>query len=186
MPLTRLVRPHIAIITTIAPVHLGFFRSVEAIADAKAEIFEGLEQGGAAILNATIRISSGSRRHALQHGAQVVAFGEAARRRRAAARLSSSSPTAPTVTADILGESVDYRDRRAGRHSVLNTLAVLAAVKLAGADLDAAAAALAGLRAQTGRGARTRDRGKDGTARHDRRDLQRQPRLDARGAAVLG
>ena len=49
--LTRLIRPHIAIVTTVAPVHLGFFRSVEAIADAKAEIFRGLVPGGAAILN---------------------------------------------------------------------------------------------------------------------------------------
>ncbi len=49
--LTRLVRPHIAIVTTVAPVHLGFFRSVEEIADAKAEIFRGLEAGGAAIIN---------------------------------------------------------------------------------------------------------------------------------------
>ena len=49
--LTRLVRPHIAIVTTIAPVHLGFFRSVEEIADAKAEIFHGLEPGGTAIIN---------------------------------------------------------------------------------------------------------------------------------------
>ena len=49
--LTRLVRPHIALITTVAPVHLGFFGSVEAIADAKAEIFFGLEPGGVAVLN---------------------------------------------------------------------------------------------------------------------------------------
>ncbi len=44
--LTRLVRPHIAVITTVEPAHLGFFGSVEAIADAKAEIFLGLEPGG--------------------------------------------------------------------------------------------------------------------------------------------
>ena len=50
-PLTRLVRPHVAIITTIEPVHLEYFGSVEAIADAKAEIFAGLEPGGAAVLN---------------------------------------------------------------------------------------------------------------------------------------
>ena len=48
-PLTRLVRPHVAIVTTVEPVHLEFFRSVEAIADAKAEIFLGLEPGGAAV-----------------------------------------------------------------------------------------------------------------------------------------
>ncbi len=49
--LTRLVRPHVAVITTVEPVHLGFFPSVEAIADAKAEIFLGLEPGGVAVLN---------------------------------------------------------------------------------------------------------------------------------------
>ena len=50
-PLTRLVRPHVAIVTTVAPVHLEFFGSVEAIADAKAEIFTGVEPGGAAVIN---------------------------------------------------------------------------------------------------------------------------------------
>src|SRR5579884_4362484 len=50
-PLSRLVRPHVAVITTIEPAHLGFFPSVEAIADAKAEIFRGVERGGAAVLN---------------------------------------------------------------------------------------------------------------------------------------
>src|SRR5215470_1471720 len=49
--LTRLVRPHVAVITTVEPAHLGFFPSLEAIADAKAEIFLGLEPGGVAILN---------------------------------------------------------------------------------------------------------------------------------------
>ena len=53
-PLTALVRPHVAIVTTIAPVHLEFFGSLEAIADAKAEIFSGLEPGGAAVLNRDI------------------------------------------------------------------------------------------------------------------------------------
>ena len=50
-PLTRLVRPQVAIVTAIEPVHLEFFGSLEAIADAKAEIFLGLERGGAAVIN---------------------------------------------------------------------------------------------------------------------------------------
>ena len=50
-PLTQLVRPHVAIVTTVEPVHLEFFGSVEAIADAKAEIFAGVEPGGAAVIN---------------------------------------------------------------------------------------------------------------------------------------
>ena len=68
-PLTRLVRPHVAIITTIEPVHLEFFPSVEAIADAKAEIFRGLEPGGAAVINRDNRAfralaAAGARRRA--------------------------------------------------------------------------------------------------------------------------
>jgi len=50
-PLTKLVRPHVAIITSIEPVHLEYFESLEKIADAKAEIFTGIESGGAAVLN---------------------------------------------------------------------------------------------------------------------------------------
>ena len=50
-PLSRLVQPHVAIITTIAPVHLEYLGSIEAIADAKAEIFRGLVPGGAAVIN---------------------------------------------------------------------------------------------------------------------------------------
>ncbi|MGG6497747.1 UNVERIFIED_CONTAM: Mur ligase family protein, partial [Bacteroidetes bacterium 56_B9] len=50
-PLVSMVRPHVAVITTVAPVHLEFFESVEAIADAKAEIFAGVEPGGTAVLN---------------------------------------------------------------------------------------------------------------------------------------
>ena len=50
-PLVKMVRPHVAIITMIAAAHLGFFRNLDEIAKAKAEIFEGLEPGGAAVLN---------------------------------------------------------------------------------------------------------------------------------------
>ena len=54
-PLVKMVRPHLAIITTVEPVHLEFFSGIEAIADAKAEIFSGLVQGGAALLNRDAR-----------------------------------------------------------------------------------------------------------------------------------
>ncbi len=74
--LTRLVRPHIAIVTTVAPVHLGFFRSVEDIADAKAEIFRGLEPGGTAIINRDNPHYERLKDRALEHGAKIVGFGE--------------------------------------------------------------------------------------------------------------
>jgi UDP-N-acetylmuramoyl-tripeptide--D-alanyl-D-alanine ligase len=151
--LTRLIRPHIAIVTTVAPVHLGFFRSVEDIADAKAEIFRGLEPGGTAILNRDNPHFERLKRHALEHGAIIIGFGEA---KDAEARLVEVelSPDGSKVVADILGERPGYMLGAAGRHLVQNSLAVLAAAKLAGADLTLAAEALSRLKAQAGRGAR--------------------------------
>jgi len=151
--LTRLVRPHIAIITTVAPVHLGFFSSVDEIADAKAEIFEGLEPGGAAILNRDNPYFERLAAAASGEGAEIVSFGED---ERAKVRLLSCdlSPDGSTVTSDILGETITYRVGAPGRHVVQNTLAVLAAVKVAGADLSAAAEALGAIHAPEGRGER--------------------------------
>lgn len=159
--LTRLVRPHIAIITTVAPVHLGFFRSVEEIADAKAEIFHGLEPGGTAIINADNPFHERIAAHARDHGAKIVGFGgvKGAEARLLAAEL---TPDGSKVTADILGEIVDYRLGAPGAHLVQNSLAVLAAVKIAGADLKAAADALGAVHAQPGRGARVILTTKDG------------------------
>jgi UDP-N-acetylmuramoyl-tripeptide--D-alanyl-D-alanine ligase len=152
--LTRLVRPQIAVITTVAPVHLGFFRSVEEIADAKAEIFHGLEPGGSAIINRDNPHYQRLKRHAERQGARIVSFGEA---KGADARLLSVElkPDESEVEADILGERLSYRLGAPGLHLVQNSLAVLAAVKLTGADVAAAARAYGDLRAQAGRGGRT-------------------------------
>ena len=151
--LTRLIRPHIAIVTTVAPVHLGFFRSVAEIADAKAEIFRGLEPGGTAIVNRDNPYSDRLADHAHRYVARVVSFGEAPD---ADARLVDVAlgPDSSDVSADILGETVRYRIGTPGRHVVQNSLAVLCAAKLAGADLARAGEALAVLQAQPGRGAR--------------------------------
>jgi UDP-N-acetylmuramoyl-tripeptide--D-alanyl-D-alanine ligase len=152
--LTRLVRPQIAIITTVAPVHLGFFRSVEEIADAKAEIFHGLETGGSAIINRDNPHYERLKCHAEQQGARVVSFGEAGDAD-ARVRRVELKPDGSEVEADILGERVRYRLGAPGRHLVQNSLAVLATVKLVGANLAAAANAYADLCAQAGRGGRT-------------------------------
>jgi len=152
--LTKLIRPHVAIITTVAPVHLGFFRSVEEIADAKAEIFRGLECGGAAIINRDSPYYERLKSHALKAGATIVGFGEA---EGAEARLVDVElyPDGSNVKANILGTATSYSLGAPGRHLVQNSLAVLAAAKIAGADLDLAGRALSGLHAQAGRGART-------------------------------
>jgi UDP-N-acetylmuramoyl-tripeptide--D-alanyl-D-alanine ligase len=153
-PLTRLVRHDVAIVTTIAPVHLEFFSSVEEIADAKAEIFLGVVPGGAAVLNRDNAQFARLARAAGAAGvARVVGFGEHAE---ADARLLryALAPEASTVEADILGHRVAYKIGAPGKHLVLNSLAVLAAAQLVGADLALAALALADQAPAAGRGTR--------------------------------
>jgi len=154
-PLTQLVRPHVGIITGIEPVHLEYFGSLEKIADAKAEIFSGVEPGGAVVLNRDNaqyeRLATAAR---AAHIERLVSFGEHAA---ADARLIQFSLQADgsTVQARILGQTVTYKVGAPGRHLVLNSLAVLAAVSLVGADLALAALALNNLKPASGRGART-------------------------------
>lgn len=153
-PLVRLVRPAVAIITTIQPVHLENFPNIEAIADAKAEIFLGLESGGAAVLPRDNDHFDRLTRAARAAGAgRIIGFGEHAD---AEARLIDTAllPDSSTVRAKILGDDVAYKLGAPGRHLVLNSLAVLAAVKLVGADLALAALALADLVPPSGRGRR--------------------------------
>ena len=152
-PLSRLARPDVVLITTIAPVHLEFFGSLTKIADAKAEIFLGLKWDGVAILNRDIPQFAHLQRHASEAGvSRVVSFGEHAK---ADARLIKCALQArcSTVQADILGTGLTYKIGAPGRHMVLNSLAVLAVAALVGADLALAALALAELKAISGRGA---------------------------------
>ena len=152
-PLTRLVRPHVAIITTIAPVHLEFLGTLKKIADAKAEIFYGIEPGGAAVLNADIAQFNQLKRRAKEIGVtRIVSFGED---KKAEARLVKCmlQPRSSTVEANILGHDITYKIGAPGKHLVHNSLAVLAAVELAGADLALGALALGELNPVAGRGA---------------------------------
>jgi UDP-N-acetylmuramoyl-tripeptide--D-alanyl-D-alanine ligase len=153
-PLTRLVRPHVAIVTGVEPVHLEFFDGLVGIADAKAEIFVGVEPEGAAVINRDNPYFARLKRRATQAGVtRIVGFGEHAR---AQARLIKCMLHADgsAVEADILGDRVTYRIGAPGRHLVLNSLAVLAAASLLGADLALAALALAQQTPAPGRGAR--------------------------------
>jgi UDP-N-acetylmuramoyl-tripeptide--D-alanyl-D-alanine ligase len=154
-PLTKLVRPRVAIITGIEPVHLEYFGSLEKIADAKAEIFAGVETGGAVILNRDnaqyARLAASAK--AARIG-RVVSFGEHDESDARLLRLSLHTDCS-TVEARILGQVVTYRLGAPGRHLVLNSLAVLAAVSLVGADLALSALALNDLKPASGRGART-------------------------------
>ena len=152
-PLSRLVRPDVAIITTIAPVHLEFFGSLAKIADAKAEIFVGVPSDGAAVINRDIAQFAQLARGAKDAGiARVISFGEHAM---ADARLTKCAlqPRCSTVEAEILGTRFSYKIGAPGKHIVINSLAVLAAAELVGADLALAALALAELQPVAGRGA---------------------------------
>ncbi|WP_159010642.1 UDP-N-acetylmuramoylalanyl-D-glutamyl-2,6-diaminopimelate--D-alanyl-D-alanine ligase [Bradyrhizobium sp. S69] len=153
-PLVKMVRPHIAIITTVEPVHLEFFAGIEAIADAKAEIFAGLEPGGTAILNRDNSQFARLSRRAKKLGvSRLVAFGA---HKKSDARLLDVSlhATCSAVHADILGQDVTYKLGMPGRHMAMNSLAVLAAAALAGADLALAALALSQVEPAAGRGVR--------------------------------
>jgi UDP-N-acetylmuramoyl-tripeptide--D-alanyl-D-alanine ligase len=154
--LARLVRPHVAMITAVEAAHLGFFPSIEAIADAKGEIFQGLEPGGVAVLNADNPHYARLRARAEAAGcARVIGFGATAR---AEARLRDvrldSDGSDVVMTLD--GRQIAFRIGAPGRHWVSNALGVIACAAALGADPQAAAHALAEFSAPAGRGRRHR------------------------------
>lgn len=153
-PLTLLARPHVAIITTVEAVHLEHFRDIYGIADAKAEIFAGIEPGGAAVLNRDNPYYDHLAARARERGvARIVSFGS---HPQADARLVNMAlhPSCACVAADIMGQAMTYKIGAPGRHWVMNSLAALAAVRLVGGDLGLAGLALASLTPPEGRGRR--------------------------------
>jgi len=154
--LTVQVRPHVAVITTIAPAHIENLGSEEAIADAKAEIFKGLQHGGTAVIPADSPHFGRLREEALAAGATVIGFGRSAQ---AHVRLLDAIPQpngSSLVTADLGDRRLCYSVAEPGDHWVINSLAVMAAVRAAGGDLGAAGLSLAGMGGLKGRGARHR------------------------------
>jgi len=154
-PLTRLARPHVALITTVEAVHTEFFDSEAGVADAKAEIFEGLEAGGVAVLNRDNRWFDRLAAAAQARGARIAGFGADPR---ADARLLSADVRAgaTVVRAAFDGAEMVFKIGAPGAHLAMNALGALAAAQAAGADLARAALALAPWRAPAGRGARWR------------------------------
>lgn len=151
--LSRLARPHVALITTIAPAHLEFFSSVEAIADAKAEIFLGLKAGSTAILPRDNEHYPRLLDHARRVGAErIVSFGK---HDGAEYRLIDVVPKEDDtqVVADIQGRDVRLNLALRGEHQALNACAVLGVVHSVGADVELAAASLAEITPMSGRGA---------------------------------
>lgn len=154
IPLTGLVRPHVAIVTTVEPVHLAQFHGIEAIADAKGEIFSGLEPGGVAIINADNAHAGRLAAHAAASRAgRIVRFGTGTNAdiRMTAIHL---DPDFSLVSAEVFGVPVTYRLGAAGKHLAMNSLAVLGAAHVIGADLALAALTMQDFTTIEGRGRR--------------------------------
>ena len=159
-PLARLVEPDLVIITQIAEAHLAFFKTLREIAEAKAEIFDGLKQGGSVVLNrdgAFYDFLSDQARK--KNAALVISFGESERSdvqlmdmRVSAEGAGASEGT--QVRVRIFDRELEFSLFMPARAMALNALAVLCAVHLMGGDVDAAAARLERYRPRAGRGAR--------------------------------
>lgn len=151
--LTREVRPHIALITAIAPAHIENLGSEEAIADAKAEIFEGLEPDSVAIIpNDTPhrdRLLKAARRHA----DRIITFGSGDADVHALHAV-TAEPGGSLISAALLERELTFTISQSGAHWVSNALAVLAAVEAVGEDVAVAGLALADLGGLKGRGER--------------------------------
>ncbi len=184
-PLAEMVRPHVVVITTVEPVHLGQFKSVEEIAEAKAEILQGLVPGGTAILPRDNPHFPLLRERAAAVGAKIVGFGlhEEADVRGLQANLDEKGSS---VIAGVGTKRFSYRIGAPGDHYVRNSLAVLAALNALGADAMRALPALARIAAPAGRGARTLLDARRQQDPPDRRELQRQSGLRAGGAGGPG
>lgn len=152
-PLSHMARPHVCVITTVQPAHTENFASLDEIADAKAEIFVGAEPGAVAVLHHDIAQFDRLSKAATKKGMRVLSFGcdEAADVHLVSYDLDASGSS---VSVLIEGARFDYRVGIAGRHWVMNSLCVLAAVMAAGGDVARAAADLAHLQAPQGRGQR--------------------------------
>jgi UDP-N-acetylmuramoyl-tripeptide--D-alanyl-D-alanine ligase len=152
--LTKLVRPNAAIVTTIAPAHIEFFKDEAAIADAKAEIFEGLMPGGTGIIPADNPHYRRLRAAAEKYTDNIVSFGFSASADVRVLDHVAAADGGSLITAKLPGGALCYTLSQAGNHWIANSLAVLAAVEAVGGDLAAAGLAMAELGGLAGRGAR--------------------------------
>jgi hypothetical protein len=154
-PLARMARPHLALVTTVAAAHLEAFESIEDIAREKASLFEGLEPGGTALVNADISTAAILRETAMRHAGRVIGFGTArgAHHRLLAVDLHDGATVA---RARAWRTPLLYKIGVTGRHFALKGLAVRAAVRVLGLDRAVAIADLANWSPPEGRGTRER------------------------------
>jgi UDP-N-acetylmuramoyl-tripeptide--D-alanyl-D-alanine ligase len=162
-PLTRMARPHVALVTAIAPVHIEHLGSLEAIADAKAEIFLGLEPQGTAVLNRDAPQFERLKKAAAARGARVFSFGRGAD---CDARLLEVEAIdgGSRARARVVAHELAFELGAPGDHMAQDALGALLAAEALGADLEACAAALRRFSPQKGRGERFSLATPDGSA----------------------
>jgi UDP-N-acetylmuramoyl-tripeptide--D-alanyl-D-alanine ligase len=152
LPLTELVRPHVALVTWIAAAHVEHLGSLDAIADEKGDVYAGLEPGGVALVPNEAPSAHRLLARAEECANAIVRFGREAGCEARLLKFEMNDEGA-LAEADILGRQIRYRIGAVGAHWAVNSVAALAAADLAGADLAAAAHALENLKAIEGRGA---------------------------------
>ncbi len=152
--LTRLVRPHVALVTAIASAHREFFASEEEIADAKGEIFQGLEPGGTAIIPFDSPHRDRLLAAARPYAARILTFGLGEGADIRATYLIKGAKGGTMMTANLPNAHLSLTISQPGEHWVSNALAVLGAVEAVGGDLALAGLALADLGGIKGRGER--------------------------------
>jgi UDP-N-acetylmuramoyl-tripeptide--D-alanyl-D-alanine ligase len=160
-PLTELVKPHVVVITTVEPVHLEYFASVEAVAEAKAEILKGLVPGGTAVLPRDNAHFDLLKERASAVGAKISTFGFA-KDADIVCIQANLEAKGSSVIAGLGSQRFPYRVGAPGEHYVKNSLAVLAVLVALGADPMRRLAALARISPPVGRGARTQLEAPDG------------------------
>ncbi len=154
--LVKLVRPDVAIITTVELAHSEFFNNGEEIADAKAEIFTSMNNGGTAVINIDNPHYERLKKKAYDAGVrEIISFGN---NEKADVKVLRHffHDTCSCIIADVMGKVMTYKVGMLGYHWVMNSLAVLAAVDAVGADLGLSGLGLAELQPLVGRGRRER------------------------------
>ena len=151
--LSNLLKPDIAIITTVAPAHLEFFNSVEDIAFAKSEVFRGMKEGSIAVLNVDNEYYYILESEAKKRGLKIVTVGKNGDSK--IINIEERNDSGSSVEASICGDLISFNLGTSALHMVQNAILVLTAVKVLGLDVAKAASALANFSGLVGRGAKS-------------------------------
>jgi UDP-N-acetylmuramoyl-tripeptide--D-alanyl-D-alanine ligase len=155
-PLSRLARPHVAMITSVTAAHLAAFDSIEAIAREKASIVAGLAQGGVTVINGDQEVSATLQEAAQAAGARVLTFGEGASNDYSLGDITLRDSVTVARGRMAQGDTLLFKVKAPGRHFAVNAMGVLAVVDALGLDPGLAVSDLGNWHPPSGRGLRER------------------------------